>query len=478
MSRAIPRGAGAMAVIALGCGLVLAAPAHATPSGNGVFFIHGTGDYTPPTSAATAFQASGGTAVTSYWTASSLAAMATSPDGSGQWSYGVAGYQGAGQNAQTSWGKVADQLYDYYQSGNNGAIYNIVAVTHSNGSNPIRYMLAHPTAITPKGRSASTIISVIKKIVFLAPDGQGTPLADKVTTAGSLAAIGNQITSLFGSNWNSPAVWQQRTDNMATYNGNGTFATGTTPGGVAAVSIYGTRVYAAIWSSDAWCGGYGLTTGLYAAALYGFGSATGTDGFIGTASAKYVGTDGGGDDRLNHNQSRRSCHGAGTRIAAQIHGALGGTFAPLLTDYTIAPSAQACNALRQGWQPASPYAGNFYWYGCTSTMRSDSSLDFDCQSAYGGDNGYNLPAAYNTGTQSPYFTSSYYPGGTGCSDSWLGDGECDLCLIAKYGSDAANGGAGPDDCVNRGSGTSNSCADLAYYDQTGSIGYYSYTAVH
>ena len=87
--------------------------------------------------------------------------MATSPDSSGQWSYGVAGYQVRHQNAQTSWGKVADQLYDYYQSGNNGAIRNIVAVTHSN--DPTRYgMLAHPTAITPKGRSASTIISVAK----------------------------------------------------------------------------------------------------------------------------------------------------------------------------------------------------------------------------------------------------------------------------------------------------------------------------
>jgi hypothetical protein len=462
-----------LVVAAGGLGLLTPSPARATPSADGVFFIHGTSDQSPPTSAATDFKATGGSAISDYWTQSSLDTMATSTDGTGQWAYGVAGYQGASQNGQTSWGTVADQLYDFYWSGNNYAIYNVVAVTHSNGSNPVRYLLAHPTAVTPKGRTAQTVISVIKKVVFLAPDNMGTQLADKVTSSGSLAAIGNSIYTFFGgSSWNNAAVWQQRRDNMATYNGNGTFAGGSSPGGMTTTTFYGTGVYAAIWSGDAWCGGYGYTTGLYAAALYAWGSTSAGDGFIPIDSGRYVGVDGGGDGRLNHNQSRRSCHGVGGRIAGAIHGALGGAFTSIPPDYTVSPAVQACNATTQQWDSSN----TFYRWGCSSAMQSDTNTDIDCFAAYGGDNGYVAPADFG---HTAYASPAYYSASAGgCSDSWLGDGECDLCLVAKYGSDAANGGAGPDDCVNHGAGSSNSCADILWNAAAGHNGYYSYTQAH
>ncbi len=458
-----------------------AATASATPSADGVFFVHGTGDYCPPSSSTSAFQASGKTscgytsagAVDDYWTASSLQKMATSPDGSGQWSYGVAGYPGASQNAMQTWGTVADQLWDYYWNGNNGAIYDVVVVTHSNGSNPIRYLLAHPTAVTPNGHTASDVIAVIQKVIFLAGDNAGTPLADKVTSAGTIASIGNSILTFFGgSSWNNPAVNQQIQANMATYNSNGTFATGTTPGGIETVALYGSNVYASIWSSDAWCGGYGTTVGLKAAQIYGWGSWNApTDGFIGTNSSTLVGTDPyGGDGRLNHNQSRRSCHGVGSRVASQIHGALQGTFSSPPPDYQIAPAAQACNATTQGW------SGSTYFYGCTSSMQTDSNTDVDCYVAYGGDNGYVAPQDFSA---TGYSNAKYYGnGGVGCDDSWLGDGTCDLFLVAKYGYDAANGGTGPDDCVNSGAGTTNTCYDIAWSSTDSAVEYLGYTATH
>lgn len=473
-----------VAILTAAVTLTATSLAAAAPASNGIFFIHGTGDQTPPTSPKGAFSPSGGSAM-NYWTLDSLKKMTTAPDNT-QWSYGVAGYQGASMNAMTSWGAVADQLYDYYLYGNNGQILNVVVVTHSNGSNPIRYMLAHPAAVTPKGRSASSVISVIKKVIFVAADNKGTPLADKVTSSGSIANIGNSIVSFFGGgSYNNPAVHQQIQANMTTYNGNGTFALGSSPGGVPAVALYGSSVYAAVWSSDAWCGGYALTTGLKAAQLYGWGSFNAaTDGFIGTASASYVGSlPYAGDGRLNHNQSRRSCHGVGSKIASEAHGALGGTFLTgsqdqtlvIPPDYSIAPAAQACNATIQGWDGAPNTPGSTYWYGCTSAMKSNAATDFDCFVSYGGDNNLVAP---NDWSATAYGNNANYSGGTGCSDSWRGDGICDLCLVAKYGFDAANGGTGPDDCVNYGQGTSNTCYDIGLDGGTNKLSYLEYTASH
>jgi len=465
----------AMVIAGVGATTMFASrTALAAPGADGVFFVHGTGNQPTPT---TQVNPTGGV-VSAYWTQSSINTMIKDPAG-GNWTYGAAGYSGATYNALSTAYNVGTQLEQFYRQ--NAAVLNIVLVTHSNGNNPVRYMMAHPTYLDQQGTPYGTELSWVRRVIFIAGDNTGTPLADKVTQSGTFANIANDIISAFGlGNYNNPAVLQQVQATMATYNGNGTFASGTTPGGIGTYYVYGTNVYANIFSGDAWCGGYATTVGLKACQIYGWGSSSAaTDGFIGVNSSTYVGTAGmSGDSRLNHNQSRQSCHGSGATVASLAHGAQSGAFTAIPPDYTISPIAQACNATVQGWQTASPYAGNFYWYGCTSAMRTDGNTDFDCQTSYGGDNGYDLSAAEYPTTQSSYFVNSYYSGGTGCSDSWLGDGQCDLCLMAKYGYDSASGSTQDDDCVNLGTGTNNSCADLADYDQTGAIGYYGYTAKH
>lgn len=462
------------AIIAVSAATIFASgTALAAPAADGVFFIHGTGDNAEPS---TQVNPTDG-AVSSYWTTSAINSMRVDPAG-GSWTYGAAGYPGSSYNALSTAWNVATQIEKFYRQ--NSAIMNIVLVTHSNGSNPVRYMMAHPTYLNQQGTSYGTVLSWVRRVIFVAGDNAGTPLADKVTQSGTMASIANDVISAFGlGNYNSPAVLQQVQANMATYNSNGTFATGTSPGGLSTYYVYGSGVYANIFSGDAWCGGYSTTTGLKATQIYGWGSSSAaTDGFIGVNSSTYVGLAGNsGDSRLNHNQSRRACHGVGGTIESLAHGAMGGSFDAIPPDYAIAPTAQACNASVSGWQTASPYAGNFYWYGCSSSMRTDANTDFDCQTSYGGDNGYNLSAAEYPTTMSAYFNGAYFSSG-GCSDSWLGDGECDLCLLAKYGYDSQTGSTQDDDCVNLGTGTTNRCADLAYYDQTGAIGYYSYRSVH
>ncbi len=466
--------------------------AQAAPSAaDGIFFVHGTGDFTPPSSNNGFQSTNDGTAVTQYWTQSSLQSMATSPAG-GSWSYGTAGYPGNSQNAQTVWGIVGDQLRSYYSTGNNVQIWKVAVVTHSNGSNPIRYLLAHPTAVTPNGYTAAYIMGFIPKIVFIAGDNKGTPLADKVTQSGSFASIANDVVSFFGGgSYNSASVVQQIQANMTTYNSNGTFATGATPGGISTNYVYGSGVNAGLFSSEAWCGGYIDSVGLKATQIYGWGSSSAaTDGFIGTNSSTYVGTDPngyGGDSKLNHNQSRRSCDGVNSKVAAYVHSGVGygqtstGTFTAPPTDYTEPPAVQACNVSTPGNISGYP-SGSFYQYGCTSAMHTDANIDTDCLAVYGYDKytsgayQVSIPADFaSTG----YSNTSYYAtGGAGCSDTWLGDGECDLCLLAKYGYDSAPGQTADDDCVNAGSGTHNTCADLFYDNNAHTIGYHSTILTH
>jgi hypothetical protein len=489
-------------VSAIAAAGVLAAvgTASAADGSHGVFFVHGTGSNTPPSSNHGFRSTNDGTAVTSYWTTDVLNAWATNPADGTQYSYGVAGYDLSGNMAQDSaaWGKVVDQLWDYYMYGNGGAIYHVVVVTHSNGSNALRYAQAHPTAVTPGGHAASDVLSHVERIIYSAGDNGGTPLADKVTTSGTFANIANDVVSwlLPSMNYNSRAVVQQVQANMQTYNGNGTYKTGTSPGGPATYYLYGTGVNAAIWSSDAWCGGYAASVGLKAAQVYGWGSSSATtDGFIGTVnyndpvtaqnvSSKMAGINGmpgaTGDTKLSHNQDRRNCRGFQGTVKTNIHGAMSGTFTAPPTDYTVSPAAQACNEVWQGWITESD--GYDYSPGCTSTMQSNSSTDYMCEVSYGSDNGSSFPTDFASSTYGN--AANYANGGTGCSDSWLGDGTCDLCLVAKYGYDSSSGSAADDDCVNAGVGTTNICYDIFSYNSSttsltgSSLRYHGYAANH
>jgi hypothetical protein len=508
----------ALAVAAV-ASLAIPKDAWATDGSHGVFFVHGTGDQSRPSSNH-GFQATNDGATSSYWTQSALQSFVTSPDGSGQWSYGVAGYQGGTYDAtnSNSWGVVGDQLWDYYYYGNGGAVYHVVVVTHSNGSNPIRYMMAHPGSTTPGGNSVSSILSVVSRVIFIAGDNMGTPLADKVNQSGSLANIANDIVSFFGGgSYANASVQAQIQANMHTYNTNGTFATGSSPGGLSTQYLYGTGVNATLWSSEAWCGGYAQSVGLKAAQVYGWGSSGATtDGFIGsvnysmtdgagatqTISSKLVGVNGMpgsvGDTRLNHNQSRRNCDGFASTVANNIRGAMSGTFTATPPDYTVSPAQLACDATTTANFTIGADSSNHTWtatkYGCPSSYTTDGSFHRDCFIAYGNSAGLVAPTDYSNeiaySSTASFSHSVYIPAvngtygevsSTGCSDSWLGDGYCDFCLVAKYGYDSVSGQLADDDCVTAPSGSKNYCADVmpAYSNGTYQYDMYlDYTTQH
>jgi hypothetical protein len=262
--------------------------------------------------------------------------------------------------------------------------------------------------------------------------------------------------------------------------------------GVSTRYLYGSNVYASIWSGDAWCGGYFYTVGLKATQIYGWGSSSAaTDGFIGTDSSTYVGMNSmpsnqtGGDSRLNHNQSRRSCHGIDSTIASAVYNAPGGYFSSPPADYTISPSAQACGTTDGTWWSGSP---TYRQAGCNASTGYSSWASgyfYDCYTAYG----FGGPSSNPVAIAPDNYTSTFYYTNfsSQCPDSWLGDGWCDLCLVAKYGYDSASGQAADDDCVPKGPGATNQCSDIAWHSNVaapnqsttnGSWGITSYTTTH
>jgi hypothetical protein len=160
---------------------------------------------------------------------------------------------------------------------------------------------------------------------------------------------------------------------------------------------------------------------------------------------------------LNHNQSRRACHGAGDFVSA----AIGGVQPQSLTasesagESPVPPSAQACNATVKTWDSSSRY----FFYGCPGSTA-------DCFVSYGHDGSLVAPDDF---AETEYAT-------LGCDDAKRGDGVCDLCLIAKYGYDVREGSAGgADDCV---PASTNECRDVAWDAQAGADVLTTYVATH
>ncbi len=416
----------------------------------GVVFIHGTGDQTVSS------------ATTGYWTQGSIDTMRAGRP------YLIVGYPGAtcAGFSQCSWGPIVDQIVPWATA---NKITSLTLITHSNGSSPVRYMLGHTGAISAKGNSVSAVTSKISQVIFSAPDLTGTPLADKVTTSGSFLNIANSVVEFFGGgSYNNPAVLQQRQDNMRVYNSDGTFAGtrgATSVGGKPISVVRGSKVYANLFSSDAHCAGYLYSVGLKAAALLGWGSFNAsTDGFIGSDSSGYFGNIIIDDERLNHHQSRRSCHNSGVIIGKKVLN----TSIPAPSEQTWTPETNvqaaglACNNYASGW--ALDYMKNYnVWkYGCSDAQARGTALEPDCLISYGKSAGYSIPS---TASWNPFLNRAYYPSWTEvCPDSWHGDGICDACLVAKYGFDAAVGSAGADDCVMAPRGGSNFCGSLAWDD--------------
>lgn len=444
------------------CAVLLGASGDALANA-GVVFVHGTGDQS--TSSALG-----------YWTQSSIDTMRNGRP------YLVVGYPGAtcAGYSQCSWGSIVDQIVPWV---NANGITSFTVITHSNGSSPLRYMLGHTGAVSAKGYAVSTVTSKISQVIFSAPDLTGTPLADQVTTSGSFLNIANSIVEFFGGgSYNNPAVVQQRTDNMRVYNSNGTFAGtqgATTVGGKPISVVRGNRVYANLFSSDAHCGGYLYTIGLKAAALLGWGSfSAATDGFIGADSSGYFGNIIIDDSRLNHHQSRRSCHNSGYLIgqkvaAAPIPAPANQTWTP---ETNVSAAAQACNNYYSGYATDFMTNHTVWKYGCTESQLNNGYMEPDCLIAYGYSSGYRIPS---TASWNPYLDPYYYPTWSQvCPDSWAGDGICDACLVAKYGFDATTGSTGANDCVQAPPGSSNWCGALAYDYSWGVHNYVVVQALH
>ncbi|HEX8439056.1 hypothetical protein [Archangium sp.] len=450
-------------VLAATCAVLLGASGDAYANA-GVVFVHGTGDQ------------SVSSATTGYWTQKSIDTMRNGRP------YLIVGYPGASCAgfSQCSWGPIVDQIVPWM---NANGITSMTVITHSNGSSPLRYMLGHTGAVSAKGYTVNTVTSKISQVIFSAPDLTGTPLADKVTTNRSFLNIANSVVEFFGGgSYNNPAVVQQRTDNMSVYNSNSTFAGtlgATTVGGKPISVVRGNRVYANLFSSDAHCGGYLYAVGLKAAALLGWGSFNaGTDGFIGNDSSGYFGNIIIDDGRLNHHQSRRSCHNSGNLIAQKVASApipapTSQTYAP---ETTVQAAAQACNNFHSGYATDFMTGHTVWKYGCSSSQLSNGTPEPDCLIAYGYASSYRVPS---TASWNPYLNPANYPTWTEvCPDSWQGDGICDACLVAKYGFDATVGSTGADDCVQAPPGGSNWCGALAWDTYYGLHNYTVVEALH
>ena len=449
---------------ATACAALLCLGSEAKAAGPGVVFVHGTVNETPET------------AIPHYWSQDTITKM------SGGLPYLVVGYPGATCSGQSecAWGPILDQIVPWVKARD---ISSFTVITHSNGSSPVRYLLGHTGAVSAKGYSASTVTSKISQVIFMAPDLTGTPLADQVTSSGSFLNIANSVVEFFGGgSYNNPAEVQQRTDNMRVYNSNGTFAGtqgATSVGGKPIYVVRGSKVYANLFSSDAHCAGYLYTIGLKAAALLGWGSfSANTDGFIGSDSSGYFGNIMIDDGRLNHNQSRRSCHNSGYLVGQKVASApvppvSSQTYAP---ETTVQAASQACNNFAAGY--ATDYMTNHtvYHYGCSSSQLNDGTPQPDCLIAYGRASSYTVPS---TASWNPFLNASNYPGWTQvCPDSWQGDGICDACLVAKYGFDATTGSNGANDCVQAAPGGSNFCGDLTYDYTYGLVNYSVIEALH
>ncbi len=272
-----------------------------TPSKPGVVFVHGTGDHSPEK------------ATTDYWTRETLATMSNGLP------YLVVGYPGKTCAAfdQCSWGSIVDQIVPWVAA--NG-ITSFTVITHSNGANPVRYMLGHPGAVSAQGHRAHLATDLISQVIFTAPTLQGTHLADIVNTSGHLAQI---ILGVFGVDvdLHSRSLMQQSIFRMLFYNAFGVFAGqrgATTVGGKPIAVVRGTGV-SLIYGA---CGGWLETLGLKLASIIGWAGVSlafpVTDGFIDADSSGYFGNIVISSPILNHNQSRRGCHGSGSAIATMV----------------------------------------------------------------------------------------------------------------------------------------------------------------
>ncbi len=210
-------------------------------------------------------------------------------------------------------GCLAAQLTSFIQNRN---IDRLIVITHSNGGNIMRWILSNPTY----DARYPGIIKRLVKVDAIAPSSAGTPLADAVIA-------GNVFETSLGwlLGYKSDAVRQQQVGWMATYNQQYLLGTAGRPAlPVPFRDVVGTDVVSAIWSSQAYCGGYSQSVGLEITQNW---LSSCSDGFIECSSASAAGTVWFRDTQrtsggavLNHNQSRRACFGLESILANDIKG--------------------------------------------------------------------------------------------------------------------------------------------------------------
>lgn len=197
---------------------------------------------------------------------------------------------------------VAEQLQEFITD---KKITALTVYTHSDGANIIRWILSNPTY-----DSRYLILKrKINQVIALAPSSGGTPLADEVLNGGvfetSLAWVLGYLTD---------AVKQQRVGDMLIYNEELLLGSKGRPSlSIPFKVIVGTDVLASPFSSNSYCNGYLLNSGLKLAKLY---LDKCSDGFLNCSSQALAGDVWFYDiDKtenkapLSHNQSRHSCMG-------------------------------------------------------------------------------------------------------------------------------------------------------------------------
>lgn len=210
-------------------------------------------------------------------------------------------------------GCLAGQLTSFIQNRN---IDRLIVITHSNGGNVMRWILSNPTY----DARYPGIIKRLVKVDAIAPSSAGTPLADAVIA-------GNVFETSLGwlLGYKSDAVRQQQVGWMATYNQQYLLGTAGRPAlPVPFRDVVGSDVVSAIWSGQAYCGGYSQSVGLEITQNW---LSSCSDGFIECSSASAAGTVWFRDTQrtsggavLNHNQSRLACFGLESILANDIKG--------------------------------------------------------------------------------------------------------------------------------------------------------------
>jgi hypothetical protein len=389
---------------------------------------------------------------------------------------------------------VGSQLATFVR---NSGVTDLVIITHSGGSNVVRYGLEKYSSSS----DWTVIKNVTRKVIAVAAPSRGTYLANWVFTSGSLANFINSVLTFFGGSgyFNDDGTKFIQTGQMyASNNDSSKFNrcdTSTCNNMATAVQGITFReeggVYpdAGIFDSKSWCGGYPTSVGLNLLhRLYLNTNDWSTyrnscsDGFISCGSSQAMGGNFKNSHYNNHNQTRRKCGGADSAIASEVNGAIGYDDTPDTTESAdVSPSVwDACGFSTTGIVTQSVYnRQSYYTDGCPSSYLGDGWCDWDCIAAYGRDA---VPSWDATGTKilswgaddcdfnsggalaakNPFMTdfngdlngngttditeaSNTYAQSADtsyCPDSWLNDGYCDECWLAKAGADGTDCEAG------------------------------------